>query len=105
MTISIKISVCVAFLLAFTPCILAFTTQRKFTHLSFSKNKVANHRNVQLAMATDPDAKKETTLDRITGPKLFKTVTNWTGIHAVPLVPLRVLTGLLMIHHGSEGEF
>eukprot|EP00979_Chaetoceros_neogracilis_P016112 scaffold7082_cov267-Chaetoceros_neogracile.AAC.5 len=42
-------------------------------------------------------------LDRITGPKLFKTVTNWNGIHSVPLVPLRILTGLLVIHHGSEG--
>ena len=47
--------------------------------------------------------KKETTWDRITGPKLFKTVTNWQGIHSIPLVPLRILTGLLMIHHGSEG--
>jgi len=51
----------------------------------------------------DETGKKETTLDRLTGPKLFKTVTNWEGIHAVPLVPLRILTGLLMIHHGSEG--
>eukprot|EP00977_Amphora_coffeiformis_P025237 scaffold18778_cov154-Amphora_coffeaeformis.AAC.10 len=49
--------------------------------------------------------KKETTLDRITGPKLFKTVTKWEGIHAVPLVPLRIMAGLLMIHHGSEGGF
>ena len=48
-------------------------------------------------------SEKETTWDRITGPKLFKTVTNWEGIHSVPLVPLRILTGLLMIHHGSEG--
>jgi len=48
---------------------------------------------------------KESTLDRLTGPKLFKSVTNWEGIHAVPLVPLRVLTGVLMIHHGSEGGF
>jgi len=48
-------------------------------------------------------SKKETTLDRVTGPKVFKTVTNWSGIHAVPLVPLRILTGLLMMHHGSEG--
>jgi len=48
---------------------------------------------------------KESTLDRLTGPKLFKTVTETKGIHAVPLVPLRVLTGLLMIHHGSEGGF
>lgn len=45
----------------------------------------------------------ETTWDRITGPKLFKTVTNWEGVHSIPLVPLRILTGLLMIHHGSEG--
>jgi len=57
-----------------------------------------------LSMAADPQAKtKESTLDRITGPKLFKTVTNWQGIHSVPLVPLRILTGMLMIHHGSEG--
>lgn len=49
------------------------------------------------------EAKKETTWDRITGPKLFKTVTNWSGIHSVPLVPLRILAGLLMVHHGSEG--
>eukprot|EP00593_Proboscia_inermis_P016363 CAMPEP_0171300778 /NCGR_PEP_ID=MMETSP0816-20121228/9707_1 /TAXON_ID=420281 /ORGANISM="Proboscia inermis, Strain CCAP1064/1" /LENGTH=179 /DNA_ID=CAMNT_0011777651 /DNA_START=56 /DNA_END=595 /DNA_ORIENTATION=+ len=48
-------------------------------------------------------AEKETTWDRITGPKLFKTVTNVEGIHSVPLVPLRIMTGLLMIHHGSEG--
>ena len=57
-----------------------------------------------LRMAADPEMKKETTWDRITGPKLFKTVTNWQGIHSVPLVPLRILTGLLMIHHGSEGK-
>mmetsp|Transcript_37044 Transcript_37044/g.110948 ORF Transcript_37044/g.110948 Transcript_37044/m.110948 type:complete len:120 (-) Transcript_37044:910-1269(-) len=60
----------------------------------------------QLNMAADPSSeeKKETTWDRITGPKIFKTVTNWSGIHSVPLVPLRVLTGLLMVHHGSEGR-
>lgn len=60
----------------------------------------------QLLMAVDPDSDnvtKETSWDRIAGPKLFKTVTNWNGIHSVPLVPLRILTGLLMIHHGSEG--
>jgi putative oxidoreductase len=63
------------------------------------------HQNVHLALSANPndDKKKETTWDRITGPKLFKTVTNWNGIHSVPLVPLRILTGLLMIHHGSEG--
>ena len=32
-----------------------------------------------------PPAMKETTLDRLTGPKLFKTVKR----HVVPLVPLR----------------
>jgi uncharacterized membrane protein YphA (DoxX/SURF4 family) len=48
---------------------------------------------------------KETTWDRITGPKLFKTVKRTEGIHAVPLVPLRVIAGILMIHHGSEGGF
>lgn len=51
----------------------------------------------------DGTEEKETTWDRLTGPKLFKTVTNWEGIHSVPLVPLRIITGLLMIHHGSEG--
>jgi|AntRauTorckE5430_2_1112549.scaffolds.fasta_scaffold08139_2 hypothetical protein len=56
--------------------------------------------SVGLFMAEDPEVKKEGILDRITGPKLFKTVTNWNGIHSVPLVPLRILTGLLMIHHG-----
>ena len=61
------------------------------------------HSASRLSMAADPEAKKETTWDRITGPKLFKTVTNWNGIHSVPLVPLRILTGMLMIHHGSEG--
>jgi hypothetical protein len=59
--------------------------------------------NFKLHMTADPTAKKETTWDRITGPKLFKTVTNWNGIHSVPLVPLRIATGLLMIHHGTEG--
>ena len=48
---------------------------------------------------------KETTWDRLTGPKLFKSVKKTEGIHAVPLVPLRVLTGVLMMHHGSEGGF
>ena len=46
---------------------------------------------------------KETTWDRLTGPKLFKSVTRTEGIHAVPLLPLRVLAGVLMMHHGSEG--
>jgi len=52
-----------------------------------------------------PRPAKETTWDRLTGPKLFKTVKRTEGIHAVPLVPLRVLTGVLMMHHGSEGGF
>merc|ERR1719273_744637 len=54
-------------------------------------------------MSFQDPPKKESTWDRITGPKLFKTVTNWQGIHAVPLVPLRIITGALMLHHGSEG--
>jgi uncharacterized membrane protein YphA (DoxX/SURF4 family) len=49
------------------------------------------------------EIKKETTWERMTGPKLFKSVEKIDGIHSVPLVPLRILTGLLMIHHGSEG--
>mmetsp|Transcript_61150 Transcript_61150/g.72600 ORF Transcript_61150/g.72600 Transcript_61150/m.72600 type:complete len:246 (-) Transcript_61150:144-881(-) len=71
---------------------------------AFSRTTARGQKRVSsstLNMVSEP--KKETTWDRITGPKLFKTVTNWEGIHAVPLVPLRVLTGLLMIHHGSEG--
>jgi len=61
--------------------------------------------HASLKMSTDDDGteKTESFLDRLTGPKLFKTVTNWEGIHSVPLVPLRIITGLLMIHHGSEG--
>jgi len=50
-------------------------------------------------------AEKESTLDRLTGPKLFKSVEKVQGIHAVPLLPLRVGSGILMIHHGSEGGF
>uniref|UniRef100_A0A6S9A6U9 PSI-J n=1 Tax=Ditylum brightwellii TaxID=49249 RepID=A0A6S9A6U9_9STRA len=57
-----------------------------------------------MSSGDEVETKKETTWDRITGPKLFKTVTNWNGIHSVPLVPLRIFTGLLMVHHGSEGE-
>lgn len=73
------------------------------THSTHSRVQPSQRPNAILSMAKDPDAKKETTWERITGPKLFKTVTNWEGIHSVPLVPLRILTGLLMIHHGSEG--
>jgi len=58
-----------------------------------------------LKLRTSSVTMKETTLDRMTGPKLFKTVTETKGIHAVPLVPLRFLTGILMMHHGSEGGF
>mmetsp|Transcript_86117 Transcript_86117/g.251982 ORF Transcript_86117/g.251982 Transcript_86117/m.251982 type:complete len:232 (+) Transcript_86117:66-761(+) len=50
-------------------------------------------------------AEGESTLSKITGPKLFKSVTKVEGIHAVPLLPLRVGSGILMIHHGSEGGF
>eukprot|EP00543_Licmophora_paradoxa_P007767 CAMPEP_0202441354 /NCGR_PEP_ID=MMETSP1360-20130828/838_1 /ASSEMBLY_ACC=CAM_ASM_000848 /TAXON_ID=515479 /ORGANISM="Licmophora paradoxa, Strain CCMP2313" /LENGTH=227 /DNA_ID=CAMNT_0049056297 /DNA_START=46 /DNA_END=729 /DNA_ORIENTATION=- len=72
----------------------------------FTSPKSNFARKSVLLMADEPvEEKKETTLDRITGPKLFKTVTNWNGIHSVPLVPLRIMTGLLMIHHGSEGGF
>ncbi len=90
------------FLLALGPCIT--------TAFSTPVNKIATdhpafYKNVNLSMSSklDEEKPKETTWDRITGPKLFKTVTNWQGIHSVPLVPLRILTGLLMIHHGSEG--
>ena len=79
------------------------TTTPTTTRSTHSRVSPSQRPNMILSMAKDPDAKKETTWERITGPKLFKTVTNWEGIHAVPLVPLRILTGLLMIHHGSEG--
>lgn len=74
------------------------------TSVPLTTRASAGHsKTIQLSMAADPGTKKETFIDRLTGPKLFKTVTNWNGIHSVPLVPLRILTGLLMIHHGSEG--
>merc|ERR1712238_639611 len=81
------------------------------TFVNLIKNGRENGGNVNyrleqqshLTILSSVDKKKETTWERITGPKLFKTVTNWEGIHSVPLVPLRILTGLLMIHHGSEG--
>jgi hypothetical protein len=91
---------CVGMLLVLHP-VASFTTLNNFA----VRQTLSHARNMNLAMAADPEKKKETTWDRITGPKLFKTVTNWEGIHAVPLVPLRIMTGLLMIHHGSEGEF
>ena len=68
-------------------------------HAAYHAPRVSTCRRAQ------PAAMKETTLDRLTGPKLFKTVKRTEGIHAVPLVPLRILTGVLMIHHGSEGGF
>ena len=78
------------------------------THAAKQSTIECHERGTRLQMSDDSDSagtKKETTWERITGPKLFKTVTNWQGIHSVPLVPLRILTGLLMIHHGSEGVF
>jgi len=70
---------------------------------AFQTRPAASVSSSRLSMAADPESKKESFVDRLTGPKLFKTVTNWNGIHSVPLVPLRILTGMLMIHHGSEG--
>eukprot|EP00548_Thalassiothrix_antarctica_P007401 CAMPEP_0194141468 /NCGR_PEP_ID=MMETSP0152-20130528/10874_1 /TAXON_ID=1049557 /ORGANISM="Thalassiothrix antarctica, Strain L6-D1" /LENGTH=232 /DNA_ID=CAMNT_0038840099 /DNA_START=51 /DNA_END=749 /DNA_ORIENTATION=- len=65
-------------------------------------NTLTSKKNI-LPLSPSDKNEKETTLERLTGPKLFKTVTDWNGIHSVPLVPLRIMTGLLMIHHGSEG--
>uniref|UniRef100_A0A7R9WSE8 DoxX family protein n=1 Tax=Craspedostauros australis TaxID=1486917 RepID=A0A7R9WSE8_9STRA len=76
--------------------------QRPSSFLKKNIHDSANQRSDGVNLHLSDDG-KETTWDRITGPKLFKTVTNWQGIHSVPLVPLRILTGLLMIHHGSEG--
>jgi hypothetical protein len=90
---------CIGMLLVLHPA-ASFTTLNTFA----VRQTFSHARNMNLAMAADPEKKKESTLDRITGPKLFKTVTTWEGIHAVPLVPLRIMTGLLMIHHGTEGE-
>lgn len=81
----------------------AFAPQNAITFKLSQKSPLATSRSSLQMSSTDPSKKKETTWDRITGPKLFKTVTNWNGIHSVPLVPLRIMTGLLMIHHGSEG--
>lgn len=92
---------CVTFL-SFSFC-SAFRQLQPIRSTNPSNDVVNNRQQSPLAMVTGPELKKETTWDRITGPKLFKTVTNWEGIHSVPLVPLRILTGLLMIHHGSEG--
>jgi hypothetical protein len=96
----------VAVLLAVAPLPLAAAFHANHVgSISRSRSPVIARSHVHLHMTSDPDTKKETTWDRITGPKLFKTVTNWNGIHSVPLVPLRILTGLLMIHHGSEGTW
>lgn len=111
------VNIGIAVLAALSPAADAFTNTR--THrrqeLSVSKSlggifdvdvESISRRNhgTHLRMSAEPDEeKKETTWDRITGPKLFKTVTNLEGIHSVPLVPLRIMTGLLMVHHGSEG--
>lgn len=48
--------------------------------MNIHRNSV-QQKDVKLAMANDDESgkKKETTWDRITGPKLFKTVTNWEG--------------------------
>lgn len=92
-------------LIALTICCASWHEVSAFTQHRPQTGIVSHQqRRGALSMAADPEAKKETTWDRITGPKLFKTVTNWNGIHSVPLVPLRILTGLLMIHHGSEGK-
>jgi hypothetical protein len=101
MVATMKRSMSLVALFALAPFASAFTHQQQASAVTLSRSNRPNV--VTLAMAADPDLKKETTWDRITGPKLFKTVTNWEGIHSVPLVPLRILTGMLMIHHGSEG--
>jgi len=78
--------------LCFAPVVAALTATRPMTRL-------AARTSVRRAVG------KETTWERLTGPKLFKSVKKTEGIHAVPLLPLRVVTGLLMMHHGSEGGF
>lgn len=93
-------------LAALSPSSLAFSTlhDRPKSFVQRDSLIFVSHGPAALRMSSEPEAKKETTWDRITGPKLFKTVTNWNGIHSVPLAPLRIMTGLLMIHHGSEGK-
>mmetsp|Transcript_12326 Transcript_12326/g.30206 ORF Transcript_12326/g.30206 Transcript_12326/m.30206 type:complete len:229 (-) Transcript_12326:73-759(-) len=49
------------------------------------------------------EQKQETFVNKLVGPKLFKTVTDVKGVHQVPLVALRVAAGTLMLHHGTEG--
>jgi len=93
-----KITKITLFLLSSLSCITHSFIIRDTAH------SVSNHLRRQPTRPLSlSDGAKETTWDRLTGPKLFKTVKNWQGIHAVPLVPLRVMTGLLMVHHGSEG--
>jgi hypothetical protein len=88
-----------------TPSVGHFTTTQAQAPVSIAASASISASISRLSMAADPESgkPKESFVDRLTGPKLFKTVTNWNGIHSVPLVPLRILTGLLMIHHGSEG--
>jgi len=90
-------------ILALASILVTFTQSSAFTVPLSSVTKNSPSVTTSLSLSPSDETKKETTWDRITGPKLFKTVTNWEGIHSVPLVPLRILTGLLMIHHGSEG--
>lgn len=94
-----------ALLLTGTPSFAFTSTRHTCTHNVLHHPQVNNNnlrpRDGRLHMIGGTE--KESTWDRLTGPKLFKTVTNWNGIHSVPLVPLRIATGLLMIHHGSEG--
>lgn len=107
-----KTSIVISAVAVLSPCVhsFAFTRRVHLPQQPLTDRSIADHRirknDMNIAMSATPEdgeGKKETTWDRLTGPKLFKTVTNWEGIHSVPLVPLRIATGLLMIHHGSEG--
>eukprot|EP00527_Entomoneis_sp_CCMP2396_P000371 CAMPEP_0198142128 /NCGR_PEP_ID=MMETSP1443-20131203/5017_1 /TAXON_ID=186043 /ORGANISM="Entomoneis sp., Strain CCMP2396" /LENGTH=236 /DNA_ID=CAMNT_0043805083 /DNA_START=41 /DNA_END=751 /DNA_ORIENTATION=+ len=93
-------------LIQFTLLVILLTAQSSQGFVASPARHEQHHRRVVRKASSPLSATKkpkETTWERITGPKLFKTVTNWKGIHSVPLVPLRIMTGALMIHHGSEG--
>lgn len=91
--------ICIAFFFVFNFLNAEAFTPSHFNAVKGISKKQVNKMNSLHMSANGEEKKKETTWDRITGPKLFKTVTNWNGIHSAPLVPLRILTGLLMIHH------
>jgi len=88
---------------------LAVVVWRNWRTNSFICGPGTSRPPMRVHMAAKPAislrAEGESTLDKITGPKLFKSVKKLEGVHTVPVTLLRVASGVLMIHHGSEGGF